>query len=55
LDVQAVFWQSKVLHTSFVILCAASSAYNGTTYFFDIFAHRYVDAVGIPKNKPHHQ
>lgn len=48
---QAVFWHSKLLHTSFLILCSASSAWNGANYFFEVFAHRYVDSVGIPHKK----
>lgn len=51
-SLQAVFWHSKTTHTAFLILCSASSAWNGATYFFDVFAHRYVDSVGL-RTKQH--
>ena len=48
--VQAVFWHHKTLHTVVLTGCCASSAWNGAVYFFDIFAHRYVESVGVAKN-----
>lgn len=47
---QAVFWHHKLIHTLVLILCCAISAWNGAFYYFDIFAHRYVDSVGVQKN-----
>ncbi|KAK9814724.1 hypothetical protein WJX72_010536 [[Myrmecia] bisecta] len=42
-----IWWRSYWAHTIFLILCAAASAWNGATYYFDVFAHRYVSGVGI--------
>ena len=49
---QAVFWHSKALHTTVLVLCSAMSAWNGAVYHFDVFAHKYVESVGLKPAKP---
>ncbi|DBA97222.1 TPA: hypothetical protein ACH3X1_014972 [Trebouxia sp. C0004] len=42
-----IWWHSKTAHTLFLIFCASVSAWNGATYYFDIFARKYIQSLGI--------
>lgn len=48
-----LFWESFAAHTIFLLFILASSAYNGASFYFEVFAHRYLDQVGIPQKRGH--
>lgn len=37
-----IWWHSKLLHSAFVVLCLLVSFYNGASYYFSVFATRYI-------------
>jgi formate-dependent nitrite reductase membrane component NrfD len=45
------WWESKTAHTVFLILCASMSAWNGATYYFDIFSRKYMQQIGLQAAK----
>ena len=40
--VAKIWWSFYGAHTAFLLACLAVSAWNGASYYFDVFAHRYV-------------
>lgn len=40
--VAKIWWSFYGAHTFFLLACLAVSAWNGASYYFDVFAHRYV-------------
>ena len=40
--VSKIWWSSYGAHTAFLLSCLVVSAWNGASYYFDVFAHRYV-------------
>ena len=40
--VAKIWWSFYGAHTAFLLSCLAVSAWNGASYYFDVFAHRYV-------------
>ncbi|KAK9805607.1 hypothetical protein WJX72_007502 [[Myrmecia] bisecta] len=49
-----VWWNSYWAHTTFLLIILMWSAWNGASYYFEVFAHRYVAALGLPdkRHKP---
>ncbi|KAK9792955.1 hypothetical protein WJX73_006729 [Symbiochloris irregularis] len=46
-----IWWHSFWAHTAFLVACSSTSVWKGATYQFDIFAHRYLDSVGLEPRK----
>lgn len=51
LQLQLIWWHSFWAHTAFLVACSSTSVWKGATYQFDIFAHRYLDSVGLEPRK----
>lgn len=43
-----VWWNFYMAHTIFLLAILCISAWNGASYYFEVFAHRYVQTVGLP-------
>lgn len=43
-----VWWNYYHAHTVFLLAILCVSAWNGASYYFEVFAHRYVETVGLP-------
>ena len=43
-----IWWNYYHAHTIFLLVILTISAWNGASYYFEVFAHRYVDSVGLP-------
>lgn len=46
-----VFWLSFKAHTAFLIFILSYSAFNGASFYFEVFAHRYIDDVGLQRRE----
>jgi len=46
-----LFWASFRAHTAFLIFILSFSAYNGASFYFEVFAHRYIDDVGLTRRE----
>lgn len=44
-----LMWSHYWLNTAFLVWCLGMSAWNGGNYYFEVFAHKYVNEVGISK------
>lgn len=49
----AVWWGSRAANTACLLGVFAASAWNGASYYFDWFAHKYVERVGLPRRPLH--
>ena len=47
-----IWWHSYWAHTAFLVACIGVSAWNGATYYFHVFAKRYLSSVGAAPH-PH--
>lgn len=44
-----IWWMSCRAHTAFLLCVLCISAWNGASFYFEVFAHRYVAALGLPR------
>lgn len=42
-----IWWNSYMAHSVFLLAILCISAWNGASYYFEVFAHRYVQTVGV--------
>lgn len=47
-----LFWASFWAHTIFLVFILSLSAFNGASFYFEVFAHRYVDNLGRVGGEP---
>ena len=52
LSVQVIWWNSYWAHTLFLVACSCVSFYNGSTFYFEIFVHRYLNQIGMQPKPP---
>lgn len=45
--VSKIWWSFYGAHTAFLLGCLAVSAWNGASYYFDVFAHRYIAGLDL--------
>ena len=43
-----IWWNYYHAHCFFLMTILCISAWNGASYYFEVFAHRYVSSVGLP-------
>lgn len=48
--VTPIWWHSRVAHTAFVFLCLLVSFYNGASFYFEVFATRYIAELEANKD-----
>lgn len=44
-----LWWYSRTAHTAFVVLCMLVSFFNGASYYFRVFAKRYISELEANK------
>lgn len=49
LGLGTLWWSSFGANTAFMLCIFTASAWSGATFYFDVFAHRYVSSVGIKR------
>ncbi len=50
--VAKIWWNSYHAHTLFLVFVLCMSSWNGASFYFDVFAHRYIAQLGIPPRTP---
>ena len=50
--VAKIWWNYYHAHTLFLVFVLSMSSWNGASFYFDVFAHRYVAQLGIPARTP---
>ncbi|KAK9841696.1 hypothetical protein WJX74_010260 [Apatococcus lobatus] len=50
--VAKIWWNYYHAHTFFLVFVLSMSSWNGASFYFDVFAHRYLAQLGIPARTP---
>lgn len=50
--VAKIWWNYYHAHTLFLVFVLSMSSWNGASFYFDVFAHRYLAQLGIPARTP---